>query len=182
MRNIRLASSLPLVARILGIGVLCALAAAPACAVTTGEMHSWLASTTNVVRVAPPGGMRLTPRAEYLRIAGTNVEGWIDPDEARRGTLSNGQAVMIVPVESGGSGAMFDALVFTRLAGRPRFVGIIPSPNGHLDVTLSHGAIVVRTPIYRAGDANCCPSGFHWERDTLRGTKLIKLKEYDTRR
>jgi hypothetical protein len=171
-----------LVACALALGVPCALAAVPAGAATTAEVDSWLASTTKVVRTAPPGGMRLTPRAEHVSVAGANVEGWIDPDEARRGRLANGQEVMIVPVESGGSGAAFDALLFTRLAGRVRFVGLIPSPNGHLDVALSHGAIVVRTPVYKAGDANCCPSGFHWERDTLRGMTLVKLKEYDTRR
>jgi hypothetical protein len=40
----------------------------------------------------------------------------------------------------------------------------------------------VRTPIYKANDPNCCPSGFHYERDTLRGMRLVKLNQYDTRR
>jgi hypothetical protein len=126
--------------------------------------------------------MRADPQTQYVSVAGTEVEGSIDPAEARRGFLSNNQEVMVVPVDSGGTGAVFGALLFTRLAGRAQFVGIIPSPNGHLHVAISGGVIVVRLPIYKTGDPNCCPSGFHWERDTLHGGKLIKLKEYDTKR
>ena len=160
-------------------GAVCAAAADGA---TTAEVTSWLATTTSVVRTSPPPGTPRDPRAMYVSVVGANVEGSIDPAEARRGFLKNNQEVMIVPIESGGTGAVFDALLFTRLGSRTRFVGIIPSPDGHLHVALTDGLIVVRTPIYKAGDPNCCPSGFHWERDTLRGLKLVKLKEYDTRR
>jgi hypothetical protein len=151
-------------------------------AATMAEVNGWLAATTKIVRIRPPAGLRPDANLEYVSIAGTDVEGSIDPADARRGFLKNRQEVMIVPVESGGTGAVFDALLFTRLGGRTRFVGIIPSPNGHLHVAISGGAIVVRLPIYKTGDPNCCPSGFHWEHDTLRGLKLVTLKEYDTRR
>lgn len=158
------------------------LSAAAADAATIAEINGWLATTTKVVRIQPPPGMHLDRGAPYVSVVGANVEGAIDPAEALRGVLKNGQEVMIVPIESGGSGAVFDTLLFTRLGGRTRFVGIIPSPNGHLHVALTGGVIVVRVPIYKSGDPNCCPSGFHWEHDTLRGLRLIKLKEYDTRR
>jgi len=165
------------VAVVLGAGSAAAVDAA-----TTVEVDGWLATTTKVVRTQPPPGMHLDRGTRYVSVAGADVEGSIDPAEARRGFLNNNQEVMIVPIESGGTGAVFDTLLFTRLGGRTRFVGIIPSPNGHLHVMLSGGVIVVRVPIYKTGDPNCCPSGFHWERDTLRGLRLVKLKEYDTRR
>ena len=158
-----------------------AIVATMADAATMAEIKGWLATTTSVVRTSPPPGVRPDRQTVYVSVVGANVEGSIDPAEALKGYLKNNQQVMIAPIESGGSGAVFDALLFTRFGGRTRFVGIIPSPNGHLDVAFANGAIVVRTPIYKAGDANCCPSAFHWERDTLRGVKLIKLKEYDTR-
>jgi hypothetical protein len=163
-------------------GLVCAVAALAAGAATMTDVNGWLATTTKIVRIRPPAGLRSDANVEYVSVAGTDIEGSIDPADARRGFLKNGQEVMIVPVESGGTGAVFDALLFTRLGGRPRFVGIIPSPNGHLHVAISGGAIVVRLPIYKTGDPNCCPSGFHWEHDTLRGLQLVKLKEYDTRR
>ncbi len=151
-------------------------------AATIGEVNGWLATTTKVVRIRPPAGIRPDPQSAYVSVAGTDVEGSIDPAEARRGFLKNNQEVMVVPVDSGGTGAVFAALLFTRFGNRPQFVGIIPSPNGHLHVAISGGVIVVRLPIYKTGDPNCCPSGFHWERDTLHGLRLVKLKEYDTRR
>jgi hypothetical protein len=159
-----------------------AVSAMSAGAATMADVTSWLATTTKVVRVSPPPGTRLESQSVYVSVVGANVEGSIDPAEARRGILKNNQEVMLVPIESGGSGGIFDTLLFTRLGGRTQFVGIIPSPGGHLDVAVEGGVIVVRVPIYKAGDPNCCPSGFHWERDTLHGLKLIKLKEYDTRR
>ncbi len=146
------------------------------------EVNGWLATTTKVVRIKPRAGMRPDPQSEYVTVRGTDVEGSIDPAEARRGVLKNSQEVMIAPVESGGTGAVFGALLFTRFGGRTHFVGIIPSPNGHLHVAVAGGVIVVRLPVYKTGDPNCCPSGFHWEHDTLRGLQLVKLKEYDTRR
>jgi hypothetical protein len=151
-------------------------------AATMADVNSWLATTTKVVRISPPPGMRADRQSAYVSVVGANVEGSIDPAEARRGFLKNNQEVMLVPIDSGGTGAVFDTLVFTRLGRRTQFVGIIPSPNGHLHVAVEDGVIVVRVPIYKSGDPNCCPSGFHWERDTLHGLKLVKLKEYDTRR
>jgi hypothetical protein len=171
------------VARAVTAGIVAgAVCATSADAATMAEINGWLATTTRVVRTSPPPGARPDRQTIYVSVVGANVDGSIDPAEARKGYLKNNQEVMIAPIESGGTGAVFDALLFTRVRGRTQFVGIIPSPNGHLDVALAAGAIVVRTPIYKAGDANCCPSGFHWERDTLRGLKLIKLEEYDTRR
>jgi hypothetical protein len=167
------------VATAVAAGILSAVAADAA---TIAEVNDWLATTRKVVRIQPPPGVHLDRGASYVSVAGSNVEGSIDPAEASRGVLKNNQEVMIVPIDSGGTGAVFDALLFTRLGGRTQFVGIIPSPDGHLHVALTGGVIVVRVPIYKTGDPNCCPSGFHWEHDTLRGLRLIKLKEYDTPR
>ncbi|MDQ6941928.1 MAG: LppP/LprE family lipoprotein [Candidatus Eremiobacteraeota bacterium] len=182
--NIATRVSLPnLIVRAIVIGIVFgAVSATAADAATPAEVDGWLATTTKVVRTAPPHGMRLDRQTVYVSVVGANVEGSIDPAEAHRGFLKNNQEVMLIPIESGGTGAAFDALLFTRLGGRTQFVGLIPSPNGHLHVALSDGVIIVRVPIYKASDPNCCPSGFHWERDTLRGLKLVKIKEYDTRR
>jgi hypothetical protein len=163
--------------------LLCAMAAATARAATTAEVAGWLASTKKVMRMpSPPYAPHFAGAQRYVRVAGTEISGWIDPAAADHGFLRNDQEVMLLPVVSGGSGGVFATLVFTRLGGRTQFVGLIPSPNGHLDVTLAGGAILVRTPIYKANDPNCCPSGFHFERDTLHGMTLVKLNQYDTKR
>ena len=124
-------------------GAVCATAADAA---TIAEINGWLATTTSVVRTSPPPGVRRIATRSTCASSGANVEGSIDPAEALKGYLKNNQEVMIAPIESGGSGAVFDALLFTRVAGRTQFVGIIPSPNGHLDVALAGGVIVVPHP------------------------------------
>jgi hypothetical protein len=93
------------------------------------------------------------------------------------GYLSSGQEVMVVPLGSGGSGGVFDALLFIRLGGKIRFVSYIPS-NGHLDIFLVDGILRVTTPNYRNGDPNCCPASHHYEIDTLHGIRLIKIRNW----
>ena len=126
--------------------------------------------------------MHIDGPSVFVRVSGTEASGWIVPAVVGHGFLANDQEVMIVPLESGGSGGVFTTLLFTRVGGRVQFVGIIPSPSGHLDVSLSEGALLVRTPVYKSHDPNCCPSMIHYERDTLRGTKLVKLGSYDSTR
>jgi hypothetical protein len=89
--------------------------------------------------------------------------------------------VMMVPIVSGGSGGVFTALLFTQIGGTTRFVGTLPSPAGHLGVSLEAGRILIRTPVYGAGDANCCPSAQHYERATLRGTRLVTEDRWDVK-
>lgn len=85
-----------------------------------------------------------------------------------------------MPLGSGGSGGVFSTLLFTSLAAKPRFIGVIPSKDGHLDVHIERGQIIVRTPIYGAGDPNCCPSGHHTISYTLVNGERKKLNEYST--
>jgi hypothetical protein len=160
-------------------GLLCAMAAAAADAVTTAEVNGWLASTKKVIRMPSPSCGPGCAQ-QYVRIAGTEISGWVDSTLVDHGFLQNHQEVMLVPVLYGhGVGA---TLVFTRLGGRTRFVRLIPSRNQLVDVLFTGGAIVLRTSIYKANDEDGYPSGFHYERDTLRGMTLVKLNEYDTKR
>ncbi|MDP9105104.1 MAG: hypothetical protein M3N49_04135 [Candidatus Eremiobacteraeota bacterium] len=173
--------SLKLVVRTMALVAFVTVSQATAGAATLSEVNGWLASTNKVVRTPAPGGMHPDGQSEYVRVAGTDVSGWVVPGAVGHGFLANDQEVMIVPLVSGGSGGVFTTLLFTRSGGRVQFVGIIPSRNGHLDVSLSDGRLLVRTPVYKPSDPNCCPSAIHYERDTLRGTKLVKLGSYDAR-
>lgn len=178
--NIDRRPSFKLVARVLALGLFGAICPGTAGAATPAEVDSWLASTNKVVRMpAPADSTPTVSKREWVHVTGTEVSGWIDPTAVDHGFLANDQEVMLVPIQSGGSGAVFQTLLFTRTGGRLQFVGIIPSRIGHLNVALSGGEILVRTPIYKPKDANCCPSGFHYERDTLRGITLVKLDTYD---
>ncbi len=157
------------------LAVLAAAAAAQAAGVTQAQVDVWLASSPQIVRTSEHvmGENRLR-----VEVSGANG-GYVFPAEARTGVLAHGQPVMILPLPSGGSGGVFTTLLFTQLNGRTRFVGYVPSPDGHLDVVLDDGALLIRTPVYGPGDANCCPSKLHYERATLRGLRLVTLKTWD---
>lgn len=111
----------------------------------------------------------------------TDVYGYINRSIVDNGTLSNGQEVLIVPILSGGTGGVFATLLFTRYAGKTRFVGYIPSPSGHLGVHVSEGRLYVVTPVYAVGDAQCCPHAHHTADYTLRGIRLVLVEDYGTR-
>ena len=94
------------------------------------------------------------------------------------GTLSNGQQVFAVPLQSAGNGRghVFLALLWTRINARLRFVGYVPALNGgDLSVGIGNGALVVATSVYGPSDADCCPRHFRIERDTLDGIHLRKI-------
>ena len=157
-------------------GILCAMVTAAANSATTiTEVNGWLASTSKVIRMPPPGGPQFGNGQQYVRVAGTEISGWIDAALVDHGFLRNHQEVMLVPVLYGHGVAA--TLVFTRLGGRTRFVRLIPSRGGLVDVLFMDGAILLRTSIYKANDEEGYPSGFHYERDTLRGTTLVKLNQ-----
>jgi hypothetical protein len=150
---------------------------------TQAELDRWLASSPQIV---PSKQRDLRPDSnlkQQVEIRGSrDVSGWVSPSASVAGSLANGQRVMIVPLISGGSGGTFETLLFTHLGGRTRFVGYVPSPNGHLDVAIDHGALLIRTPIYGPGSGgNCCPSELHYERATLRGIRLVTLKSWTVR-
>jgi hypothetical protein len=46
-------------------------------------------------------------------------------------------------------------------------------------VSLEEGRSLIRTPVYGAGDASCCPSAQHYERATLHGTRLVIEDHWD---
>ena len=157
------------------LGALSAVLTAPAHAATEAQVRSWLASSAQIVRSneVPPRGSSVK---HAIELRGSDVRGWVVPSLALDGALVNGQEVMVLPLVSGGSGGVFTALLFTKLGGKARFVGYVPSPNGHLDIALDDGMLLIRTPIYGPGSGgNCCPSDFHFERATLRGIRLVTL-------
>jgi hypothetical protein len=120
-------------------------------------------------------------RWPYYKLDGSDAAGFVNEDTFDYGFLANGADVFIVPLISGGSGGVFSTLLFTAVGAKPRFVGVIPSGAGHLDVHIESGRIIVRTPIYGAGDPNCCPAGHHAITYTLVHGKLKQLQTYDTK-
>lgn len=117
----------------------------------------------------------------YYQLGTSETEGYVDPDTLDYGYLANGADLLIVPLDSGGSGGVFTTALFTKLhATPPQYVGTVGSADGHLAVYLQGGRIIVQTPVYGPSDANCCPSGQHFVRYTLADGKLKKLDSYDT--
>ena len=144
---------------------------------SNSEWRSWLSSTTQVKVVPPPPGSSGASRT-YVQVKGSDAQGFIDPSFIDHGFLANGQEVLILPLESGGSGGVFYTLLFTTIDGRRRFVGYVPSESGHLDVHLQAGSLHVVTPIYGKNDPNCCPSQHRFETYTLNGIKLERLDQF----
>lgn len=155
---------------------------AAAGATTPAQLDALLASSPTILRSAPmKGDTSPHPQnARYVRVTGANAAGWVDPSEVTDGYLASGQRVMAVPIESGGTGGVFTALLFTQVAGAPRFVGTIPS-GGHLSVSVNAGHLLIQMPVYGANDPNCCPSALHFERATLRGTRLVSEEQWDVK-
>jgi hypothetical protein len=157
---------------------------AAAGAATLAQLDAWLATSPIVIRrAAPPDAASVDPgfakRARYVIVPGADGRsGWVTPDDVTDGFLADGQRVMAVPINSGGSGGVFMALLFTQIGGTTRFVGTIPSPDGHLSVSVNGGHLVIQTPI-PGGGANCCPWALHFERATLHGIRLVSEDQWD---
>src|SRR5260370_9485019 len=93
-----------------------------ACAATLAQLDAWLASSPKIVREKPPASA--ANRSRYISVKGVDEStGWVDPSLVTDRFLADGQRVMIVPIDSGGSGGVFTALLFTRIGGMTRFVG-----------------------------------------------------------
>jgi hypothetical protein len=162
------------------LGIVCATGTAVAGAATMKEVDGWIAATKNIVRVPSEDCCPGSPVQHFVRVTGTKISGWIDPTYVDHGFLQNKQEVMLVPVLYGHG--VTATLVFTRLGGYTRFVRAISSRDGLVEVLFTDGAILLRTSIYKPKDEEGYPSGFHYERDTLRGMTLVKLSEYDTKK
>jgi hypothetical protein len=151
-------------------------ATAHAAVLPESRIAAALASAKNVQRRPSPSTTLSFP---YYAIEGTDVQGYLDEDLLDYGYLANGEDVLIVPLESGGSGGVFDTLLFTSLGSAPRFVGYLPSASGHLDVHIAQGRLIARTPVYRTNDPNCCPSAHHVTSYTLENGQLKKVEEHE---
>jgi hypothetical protein len=105
------------------------------------------------------------------------VGGYLVPEGARDGTLSDRTYVLAVPLDSEGSGGIFTQVVF---AGRDPaalvYVGYIDSA-GHLDVQIEGGVIVADMPYYGDDSPNCCPTQHTVQTYTVRNGALVKLSE-----
>jgi hypothetical protein len=141
------------------------------------NVKALLQTTPALVSAAPAGGSR----QRQVRVLGTATSGFVKSDAVDDGFLSTAQEVLILPLDSGGSGGVFTTLLWTRIARAWKFVGYLPSKAGHLSVYLQRGRLNVVTPIYASGDPNCCPSKHHHEIDTLQATRLIRLAQFDSR-
>jgi len=116
----------------------------------------------------------------FYTVKGGHAGGFVAPEYDDYGFLRTGADLLIVPLESGGSGGIFDALLFTGLKKRPHFIGYVPSVSGHLLIRIAAGTIEVTTPNYGPRDPNCCPSSETDTRYTLDGIRLKKIDERTT--
>jgi hypothetical protein len=113
------------------------------------------------VRIAPEG----------------TIGGYLVPDGANAGTLSDGAYVLAVPLDSGGSGGVFTQIVFAgRSAQNLSYAGYIDS-GGHLGVSVDGGVIVARLPYYGDSSPNCCPKKYVVRTYAIRDGALVKLSE-----
>jgi hypothetical protein len=150
-----------------------AVAAAPADTYVRLNVAQILAATPQIEREHPPQNLPFA----YYRLKGTDVSGFVIPNIVGDGYLSNRQEVLVVPLDSGGSGGVFHVLLWTRVAGAAwHFAGQIASPDGRLGVSIDNGDLVAVIPVYAPNDADCCPSSLRRVRYTLDGTALRQIQ------
>jgi hypothetical protein len=166
----RLFRLLPLIC----IMTLCNVASASS--MTFVELRGWLSSTTEIMKQRSPNASG--DLTSYVRVRGTDLEGYLEPASATHGFLTDGQEIVAIPLGSGGSMGDIAALVFTVVDGQRRFVGYLPSPNGHLEMAIRAGRLEQSTPIYGHKDGTCCPSHQRVQVFTLKGIRLEKVDDY----
>jgi|GEM_PF-5024876 len=126
-------------------------------------------------RPSPASGRKL------YTVKGTDAGGFVLVDSVDDGYLANGQEVLIVPLDSGGSAGVFTTLLWTKRGGLWRFVGHLSSVRGHLDVHIQQGALNAIAPLYGTNDPNCCPSKHNRTIYTLSGTQLKKIHQFTSK-
>ena len=105
------------------------------------------------------------------------IGGYLVPEAAHRGSLTDGTFVLAVPLDSEGSGGIFTQILFGgHDAGALRYAGYIDS-GGHLNVEIRDGAVVADMPYYGDDSPNCCPKQHLVQTYTVRGGTLVKLSE-----
>jgi hypothetical protein len=163
----------------------CVVAAAASSALpTTASGMLALVKATPQLEIDPtlpnPSGDKSSP---WVRVKhspeGTNG-GYILAGFAQRGTLSDGTHALAIPLDSGGSGAVFTQLIFDqRSGGAARYVGYLSS-GGHLGVHVSRGALVAEYPDYAANDAQCCPSHYLHQKYSISNGRLHLVSTWRT--
>lgn len=137
------------------------------------ETQAWLATSSDIIVSTEVFPMTQT-KQPAVSIRGAQFGGgFIQPTIT--GTLKNGQEVAIIPLLSGGSMGVADALVFTKLHGHRKFVGDLPTPGGHLLVNLTAGMIQTSVAIYGMGDSMATPSKRYVTRYSLNGIRLVRV-------
>lgn len=114
----------------------------------------------------------------YYNVRGRSLGGFVADAEVDYGYASNGADLLIVPLESGGSGGVFTTLVFTSIRRHPRLVGTIASPGGHLSVFIRRGEVTAQSPVYGPDDPNCCPSALSYAQYAFDGLRLTRRQVY----
>jgi len=105
------------------------------------------------------------------------IGGYLVPEGANAGILSDGEFALAVPLESGGSGGVFTQIVFAGKSAKAlEYAGYIDSA-GHLGVEITGGAIVATLPYYGDDSPNCCPKKYVVQTYMVRGGRLEKLSE-----
>jgi hypothetical protein len=103
--------------------------------------------------------------------------GYLVPEGAHAGVLSDGTYALAVPLESEGSGGIFTQVVFAgKSASALTLAGYIESA-GHLGVEIDGGSIVATLPYYGDDSPNCCPKKYIVQTYTVRDGRLVKLSE-----
>jgi hypothetical protein len=122
-------------------------------------------------RLATPADKMLRPDClgpTRILITGTAAHGLVDSMLIVRGQLRNGMQVTLVPVVSGGSGGIFEALLFTGRPGVEHYVGTLRGVEpGHLRVSVESGYVIERSP--QDLGANCC-----WKHDYVRRSTVVQ--------
>jgi hypothetical protein len=129
-------------------------------------VEALLEQTPQLERTHAPGN---TPS---FRIKGTPYDGLVVRAAVLDAVLADGPEVLVVPLDSGGTGVDFVAPVWAGPAGDWHYAGYIASPRGHLQVFMEGGYIVTRTPVYAASDPECCPSASRVTRYTVKSNKI----------
>jgi hypothetical protein len=106
-------------------------------------------------------------RYARIGITGKGAHGFADSTLIVRGQLRDGSPITIVPIISGGSGGIFEALLFTGPPGAEHYVATLRGVEpGHLRVTVERGYLVERSP--QDSTANCC-----WKHDYVRRSTVV---------
>jgi hypothetical protein len=109
-----------------------------------------------------------------ILITGTAAHGLVDSMLIVRGRLRKGTRVTLVPIVSGGSGGIFEALLFTGGPGVEHYAATLRGVEpGHLRVSIEHGYVVERSP--QDSTANCCWKHDYVRRSTVAGGRVRVL-------